>query len=1141
MTASVPKPQNQISFKECTGRLPSKQKEKPNMTLDLRHPRLVHLYSSEENGTIAHNKLNGSGDTPGPSSTAVSSSPSGISRPQTARRGGRFCGSPNVHGRSRSDIISDVRESIADSGYLQLHSGPQSLSILEPYRNPASCAASHERSELGVNLESTRNHISNQVSCSIGHTDVIDVTALAQSDPNDPILSMLGTDNTDLDVSNKPSTIIHLKLVSPLSGKEESEAFVVTTQSKSCEKNETCSVAPSGIQEENLDSRQLDCLSKDSMSFEKPDPMPDQNFDGRATKRKLGDASDSDCSNDSDDLPLIVHCTKRSKKTASESLKDGRPAHEVKRTYERGVTAQHGSGSAAGRADDPKKAVEKRGIVYEKSNGGDTVAAGSGGEGTEMSNELWKQPVRPRHLGGSSAWQRQLEEYERNSYAVRSATNGKTGSGRKIRVPGKSPSDGESPRNSKRPASQVKKALPVTSTKKARVLRCLRPGPVSLKRKQMKEFGVNPKMISQVLKELTERRSPVGRTSMSFTCNSHQNYYDGSLVFRLTESLPAKEKVMVHVPVESRDDLDPVGKETITLWRMSDSEVEELQKQVKQEMEHKRTEHIMPVVLQMSYEQIETAYEQVKKDMKTYEITEKDSDVEEEDDEEDNQKDEEVEDESMDNGEGEEREKDNRHEESAAKVEELENDTDENLHVRSYDIIVHDESSKTISCETVKYLEWRKKHPSFDNGESEVLGKEVENPVVFEAGVENDPPLDSPNAVTHTDTSVEQTNYSRNRPKRHAVDYSPNAFAPIRLMEGKRLGGKTAPAKLQAKKKTVNDVSQGRMSLTSACDTSHGGNVNCDLTGSQKNHKNTPSGEVGKNKSSAKRRSGGRKKLPNSPQRELATTSPDVASVNALNAISPNCEPLARGDNHIADVESDDEVPVILDVSDMPLCPAGSLPATPEQIPVLCEHNSYLEKHPPSAYDAVRNEYIRLRDLTRSGAADNSVMLSDVTVSGVCDVEKCSSNEKPHREETGHVPPLSDEFFVEKQNPSRESSDLSQTHLEAFAPTQNATNGRCLVNMPSLQHHCGDILGTEELVAPPDLGLPIECLNSQQQQHPGSPILPPVLQVEAGETSDGGDVAAGRHSFPLLMSSSESVGVGGDAAAMFDPIRGDVH
>lgn len=1130
LNASGLKPQNQILFQEFKGGKITKQEEKPNMTIDLRHPQLVHLYSSE-NGTVAHNKLNGLGDAPGPSKAV--SSPSRFSRPQTARRGGHFRGF-NARGCSRSEIISDVPESMTDrtgdSGHFQSHGGPQSRS----HHNP----------------------ISNQVSCSTGHTDVIDVTAIAQSDLNFPNLSMREVNDTNLEASSKPSTIIHLKLVAPSSGMEESEAFVIATQSKSCKKKETCFITPSGIQEENLDGGNLCYLSKDSMSSVNPDPMPDQNVDGRATKRKLGDASDCDSSSTSDDdLPLIVHC-KRSKKTASEvdSLRDGKLMHEVKRTYERGIAAQHGSGSAVGRAEDPQKSGEKRGIVYEKSSGSDTVVAGSGREGLEMTGEPLKRSVRPQHSGGSSSRQRKLEEYERNSYTMRNATDSRTTPGRKVRVPGKTPSDGESPRNSKRPASQVKKVLPVMSTKKTRVLRCLRPGPVSVKRKQMKEFGVNPKIMSQVLKELTERKIPVGRTSMSFMCNSHQNYYDGCLVFRLTESLPTKEKVMVHVPVESIDDMDPVGKDALVLWRMSVSEVDELQKQVKQEMEHKRTEHIMPVVLQMSYEQIETAYEQVKKDMKTYEITEKDSDVEdeEEDDEEDKQQDDEVEDESKDKQQDEERGKDKRHEEGGDKVEELENDTDENLHVRSYEIIVHDESSKTISCETVKYLEWRKKHPSFENGESEALRKDVENPGVFETGVENDPPVESPNAVKHTDASAEQTNYSRSRPKRHAVDYSPNAFAPIRLMEGKRLGGtKTPPAKVQTKKKTVNDKCQGRTSITSAHGTSEGGDVNCGLKGGQKNHKNRSSGEVGKNKSRPKseRRSGGRQKLSKSPERELATTSCDITSKNTLNAISPNCEPSARDDNHNADAESDDEVPVILDMSDMPLSPAASSPTAPEQLPVLCEHNNCLEKQPPSAYDVVRNEYIRLRDLTRAGAADNTVMSSDVPASGACDggedcdSEKSRSDEKLRREEVDHVPLLSGESAVDEQSPSRESSDLSQIHPEAFAPTQSATNGGCLANMPSLQRHCGDILGTaaEEPMAPPDLGLPIECVNSQQQQHPASPVLPPVLQVEAGEMNDSGDVAAEIRSFPLMLSSSESIGGGGDTTALCDAIAGDVH
>ena len=57
-----------------------------------------------------------------------------------------------------------------------------------------------------------------------------------------------------------------------------------------------------------------------------------------------------------------------------------------------------------------------------------------------------------------------------------------------------------------------------------------------------------------------------------------------------------------------------------------------------------------------------------------------------------------------------------------------------------------------------------------------------------------------------------QTDYSRSRPKRLAVDYSPSAYAPIRFMEGKRLSSDRSPPKKKSRpsKKQSNATSTAK-------------------------------------------------------------------------------------------------------------------------------------------------------------------------------------------------------------------------------------------------------------------------------------------------------------------------------------------
>ena len=176
-----------------------------------------------------------------------------------------------------------------------------------------------------------------------------------------------------------------------------------------------------------------------------------------------------------------------------------------------------------------------------------------------------------------------------------------------------------------------------------------------MKQKKLEKHGISSLETMQFLRK--------GWKVATIYRNSHQNYREGEQIYHSIDKPPKKEKVSLWVELNKKDDLVPIGNEELVLWNMSESEINELKSQVQTEMEHKRKEHIMPLNLQMSYDQIETAYEEVSEVMKTYDITEKDSD------------DEEV-------------------------VEEEEADDD--VEIRSFDVIIHDEMLKTVSRETVE-------------------------------------------------------------------------------------------------------------------------------------------------------------------------------------------------------------------------------------------------------------------------------------------------------------------------------------------------------------------------------------------------------------------------------------------------------
>jgi len=125
------------------------------------------------------------------------------------------------------------------------------------------------------------------------------------------------------------------------------------------------------------------------------------------------------------------------------------------------------------------------------------------------------------------------------------------------------------------------------------------------------------------------------RTSKTVKILKRPNY-DSGVRRRPIVASPASVKQVLEVPVVEVADVATVGRERLKLSRLSEGDVEELQSQLRHEAEHRRSEHIMPLVMQMTDAQIEHAYEHVAESMKTYEILEADSDedvVEESDEE----------------------------------------------------------------------------------------------------------------------------------------------------------------------------------------------------------------------------------------------------------------------------------------------------------------------------------------------------------------------------------------------------------------------------------------------------------------------------------------------------------------------------
>jgi len=118
------------------------------------------------------------------------------------------------------------------------------------------------------------------------------------------------------------------------------------------------------------------------------------------------------------------------------------------------------------------------------------------------------------------------------------------------------------------------------------------------------------------------------RTSKALKMLKRPNYDAGVRHWPIVVS-PPSIKQLFEVPVVEEAEIATIGREELRLSRLSEDDVEELQSQLRHEAEHRRSEHIMPLVMEMTDAQIEHAYERVAESMKTYEIVEADSDEDE--------------------------------------------------------------------------------------------------------------------------------------------------------------------------------------------------------------------------------------------------------------------------------------------------------------------------------------------------------------------------------------------------------------------------------------------------------------------------------------------------------------------------------
>lgn len=210
-----------------------------------------------------------------------------------------------------------------------------------------------------------------------------------------------------------------------------------------------------------------------------------------------------------------------------------------------------------------------------------------------------------------------------------------------------------------------------------------------------------------------------------FPCRSKNTYRNGlSAISRSNQQSAEDQHLEEDIPLLVRSDEDEdysqIGFELLRLWKLNDGEIDELKKQVREEFEHKQKEHIMPLILNLSPDQIESTYVGVRDVMNMYDITEQDSDEESR--------------QSTENTEEE------------GKLTEL----------KSLDALYKEEFSKDYYRDLFNVVDGG----SFWRTEEE-----------------------------HSEEK--QTNYSRNRPKRSTVDYTPSAYAFIGFMEGRRVRHKS--------------------------------------------------------------------------------------------------------------------------------------------------------------------------------------------------------------------------------------------------------------------------------------------------------------------------------------------------------------
>ncbi|ESN98646.1 hypothetical protein HELRODRAFT_162084 [Helobdella robusta] len=330
-------------------------------------------------------------------------------------------------------------------------------------------------------------------------------------------------------------------------------------------------------------------------------------------------------------------------------------------------------------------------------------------------------------------------------------------------------------------------------------------GPASFKRKYYCCIGPQSKrkkLLTQLgIEDLDDNKiSLQHKRLLSIMSNSHQQYNEGMRVFKDTNGVQIMEAVNVYVPIkkgccktnrnknhsydnnnnddddgddncdigdenDDEDDYSLIGSEVLKLWNLTDSEIEELKKQVREEQRHKEEEHIMPLIMNLTYDQIESTYSDVKYDVtnddgrkrregkmthhqESHPATQREDDVDD-----GNKCDDHLEDDDEEEDEDDDDEDD---------------DDDDSGNIKSLDALYDEEFNKNS---------YKRFLTDIEKGPSERWKLIIDENVGCVNG-EVDRPRDG---------ALEPTEYSRRRPKRSCVDYTPSAYAAIdRMMMMKR-------------------------------------------------------------------------------------------------------------------------------------------------------------------------------------------------------------------------------------------------------------------------------------------------------------------------------------------------------------------